>query len=214
MGEVLRGVRWFRQLSVRVRRGGITLHVDPNGISASEEPADFILLTHPHYDVFSERDIDRLKKPGTVIIAPASMKKLVPDGDHYMTAGDALQIGGADILAVPAYNASRRYHPRGAGWLGYVFSLGGVTYYHAGHTSLIPPMTGLNCDVAFLPCDGKYSMGPAEMLRAGEACGARVVVPIHCGAVPGVREEFEKLRSSFPGEIALLEPATPIAPRH
>ena len=131
-----------------------------------------------------------------------------------MTAGDALQIGGADILAVPAYNASRRYHPRGAGWLGYVFSLGGVTYYHAGHTSLIPPMTGLNCDVAFLPCDGKYSMGPAEMLRAAEACGARVVVPIHCGAVPGVREEFEKLRSSFPGEIALLEPATPIAPRH
>jgi L-ascorbate metabolism protein UlaG (beta-lactamase superfamily) len=192
----------------------VTIHVDPNGVPATEEPADFILLTHPHFDVFSERDIERVRKPDTVIIAPSSMKKLVPGGDHYMSPGDALQIGGVDILATPAYNLSRRYHPKSTGWLGYLFAVDGITYYHAGHTSRIPAMSGIRCDVAFLPCDGKYSMGPTEMLRAAEACQARVVVPIHCGAVPGGRAELERVRSSFPGEVLLLEPATPLPPRH
>ena len=113
--EALRGIRWFRQLSVRVRRAGLTVHVDPNGIPTTEEPADFILLTHPHFDVFSERDIERVRKPGTVVIAPKRIKKLGPGGEPYMSPGDALQIGGVDILAAPAYNVSRRYHPQPAG---------------------------------------------------------------------------------------------------
>lgn len=214
LGESLRGVRWFRQLSVRVRRGGVTIHVDPNGVPSNEPPADFILLTHPHYDVFSERDIEQIRHPETVVIAPASMKKLVSDGDHYLTPGDGIQVGGVDIVAVPAYNLARRYHPKEAGWLGYLFSIDGVTYYHAGHTGLIPSMSRLQCDVAFLPCDGKYSMGAAEMVRAAEACHARVVVPIHCGGIPGGKGELERIRKTFPGEVALLEPATPISPRH
>ena len=52
---MLEGITWFRQSSVRIRRGGIELHVDPWGIS-EESSADYILVTHPHFDNFSEDD--------------------------------------------------------------------------------------------------------------------------------------------------------------
>ena len=175
--HLLAGVTWFRGSSVRIRRAGVEVHVDPIGLDEEGE-ADFILLTHPHYDNFSEDDIARVRTPDTVVIAPASMKKLLADADHFMRPGDMLQLDGLDVLAVPAYNVDKRYHPVENGWLGYVFTLGGVTYYHAGDSDLIDEMHSVRCDVAFLPVDGHYTMDAEAAARAAEACGASVVVPI------------------------------------
>ena len=69
---MLEGITWFRQSSVRIRRSGIELHIDPWGVS-EQSVADYILLTHPHYDNFSEDDIARVREPDTIVIAPASM---------------------------------------------------------------------------------------------------------------------------------------------
>jgi L-ascorbate metabolism protein UlaG (beta-lactamase superfamily) len=63
-----------------------------------------------------------------------------------------------EVSVVPAYNVSKPYHPRAAGHVGYVFTVGGVTYYHAGDTDVIPEMEGLRCDVAFLPVGGTYTI--------------------------------------------------------
>ena len=204
MSDILDGVTWFRGSSVRIRRAGLEIHVDPIGLSAASQ-ADFILLTHPHYDNFSERDIDRIRTPRTVVIAPASMKKLVDGADHFMRPGDMLQLDGLDILAVPAHNVDKRYHPPEAAWLGYVFTVGGVTFYHAGDTDFLPSMFGIRCDVAFLPCNGHYTMGPKDALRAAAACDASVVVPIHWGEPHGTREEVEAMRDFIDGELRILE---------
>lgn len=204
MSDMLEGVTWFRGSSVRIRRAGWEIHVDPIGIPDGSR-ADFILLTHPHYDNFSESDIDRVRTPRTVVIAPASMKKLLDDADHFMRPGDLLQLDGLDVLAVPAHNVAKRYHRPELGWLGYVFSVGGVTYYHAGDTDFIPSMFGIRCDVAFLPCGGHYTMGPSEAARAASACAASVVVPIHWGEPHGTRDEVEAMRGLFAGELHVLE---------
>ncbi len=204
MPDVLDGVTWFRGSSVRVRRAGLEVHVDPIGIDG-ESRADFVLLTHPHYDNFSEDDIARVRTPETVVIAPASMKKLMDDGDHFMRPGDLLQLDGLDVLAVPAHNIDKRFHLAEQGWLGYVFSLDGITYYHAGDTDFLPSMFGIRCDVAFLPCGGHYTMGPEDAARAGEACGASVVVPIHWGDTHGTEEDAKSIAKKFSGEVRLLE---------
>ncbi len=175
--ELLQGVTWFRGSSVRIRRAGIEVHVDPIGLD-DEGEADYILLTHPHYDNFSEDDIARVRTPETVVIAPATMKKLLADADHFMRPGDMLQLEGLDVLAVPAYNVDKRYHPAENGWLGYVFTIGGVTFYHAGDTDFIDEMHSVRCDVAFLPVDGHYTMDAEGAAQAAEACGASVVVPV------------------------------------
>lgn len=204
MTDLLEGVTWFRQSSIRIRRNGIEIHVDPWGVT-EESQADYILLTHPHYDNFSEEDIARVRGPGTVVMAPASMKKQLGEADHFLHPGDLLQLENIDVLATPAHNQDRKFHPVGSEWLGYVFTVGGVTYYHAGHTDFLDSMSGIRCDVAFLPCCSDYTMGPEEAARAGEACEASVIVPIHWSPnddAPFPREEIARL---FPGKIRILK---------
>ncbi|MEK9499877.1 MBL fold metallo-hydrolase [Gaopeijia maritima] len=206
--QLLSGITWFRGSSIRIRRDGVEVHVDPYGgddAASHDRPADFILLTHPHYDNFSEEDIDRLRSSETVVIAPASMKKQLTDADHFLRPGDVLQLKDFDLLAMPAYNVDKRYHPAEAGWLGYVFTLGGVTYYHAGDTDLIDAMMSVRCDVAFLPVDGHYTMNGAEAARAAELCGAEVVVPIRWSE--STADEAHALAESLSIDVALLERA-------
>lgn len=206
MGDLLDGVTWFRGSSVRIQRAGLDIHVDPWGVPEGAE-ADYILLTHPHYDNFSEVDIERIRGPRTVVIAPASMRKQIRDADHLMRPGDLLQLEGFDVLAVPAYNHEKRFHPPEAGWLGYVFTLGGVTYFHAGDTDHLSSMEDIRCDVAFLPCDGHYTMGPEEAALAADAVDAERVVPIHWGdpSESGSRADAERLRDLIPGRVTILE---------
>jgi L-ascorbate metabolism protein UlaG (beta-lactamase superfamily) len=204
MSGLVDGVTWFRRSSIRIRRGGTEIHVDPWGVAQSSA-AEFILLTHPHYDNFSEEDVARVRDARTLVIAPASMKWQLGDADHFLRPGDLLHLDGLDVLAVPAYNLEKRYHPPDAGWLGYVFTTGDVTYYHAGDTDYLNSMADIRCDVAFLPCEGNYTMGSEDAARAGVACGASVVVPIHWGDADGSRSQAERVQELFPGEVVLLD---------
>jgi L-ascorbate metabolism protein UlaG (beta-lactamase superfamily) len=182
----------------------LEVHVDPLGVD-EDSKADFVLLTHPHYDNFSEDDIARVRDSGTVIIAPASMKKLLDDADHFMRPGDMLQLDGFDVLAVPAHNIDKKFHTREQGWLGYVFTLDDTTYYHAGDTDFLPAMFGIRCDVAFLPVGGHYTMDVEEAAKAGEACGAEVIVPIHWGEQHGTEDDIARLEELFSRDIHVLE---------
>ncbi len=201
--ELTTGVTWFRGSSVRIRRGVHEVQVDPYAVS-EPSAADYVLLTHQHYDNFSEADIARVRGPQTIVIAPASMKKQLQDADHFLRPGDMLQLEGLDLLAMPAYNVEKKYHPQESGWLGYMFTLDGVTYYHAGDTDYLDSMETIRCDVAFLPCDAQYTMGPEEAVRAGQACGASVLVPVHWGESWGSPEDVERMRSAFSGEVKIL----------
>jgi L-ascorbate metabolism protein UlaG (beta-lactamase superfamily) len=204
MRDLLDGITWFRGSSVRIRRNGVEVHVDPLGLTEDSQ-ADLVLLTHPHYDNFSEADIERVRTDDTVLVAPASMKKLVEDADHLMRPGDMLQLEDFDVLAVPAHNLDKKFHAEDNGWLGYVFTIGDATYYHAGDTDFLPAMFGIRCDVAFLPCGGHYTMGIEDAAKAGEACGAELIVPIHWGEPHGTLEDIDRLRELFSREVGLLE---------
>lgn len=203
MSEFIDGVSWFKHSSIRIRRSGLEIHVDPWGITEKSE-ADYILLTHPHYDNFSEEDIARVRGPDTIVMAPASMRKQLADVDHLLRPGDLIQMDRIDILAVPAFNRNRRFHRREAGWLGYVFTVGGATYFHSGHTDLLESTLGVRCDVAFIPCCSDYTMGPEEAARVGEVCAASVLVPIHWDDAPDGAESVATISRYFPGRVELL----------
>jgi len=207
MGNLLDGITWFRGSSVRIRRDGVEVHIDPIGLT-EHSAADLVLLTHPHYDNFSEEDIARVRTPDTLLVAPASMKKLLADADHFLRPGDMLQLDGFDVLAVPAYNVDKKFHTPEHGWLGYVFTIGQTTYYHAGDTDFLPSMFGIKCDVAFLPCGGHYTMGVKDAAKAGEACGAEIIIPIHWGEPHGTGEDIQQLEDLFSRGVCVLESET------
>ena len=207
MTDFLDGVTWFRHSSIRIRRSGLEIHVDPWGVTERAE-ADYILLTHPHYDNFSEEDIAKVRGPDSVVIAPTSMRKQLGEVDHFLRPGDLIQLDRIDILAVPAHNQDRKFHPAQSNWLGYVFSVGDATYFHAGHTDPLESMAGIRCDVAFIPCCSDYTMNPEEAVRIAEVCGASVLVPLHWDENLDSQEEVRKMADTFSGKIELLQRTT------
>lgn len=206
MNSISDGITWFKRSSVRIHEAGIEIHIDP--LEASDHgPADYVLITHPHYDNYSEVGVERARAAHSVLIAPASMKKQMTDADHFMRPGDMLALDGFDVLAVPAHNVGKRYHPETSGWLGYVFSVGGTTYYHAGDTDFLDSMAHVRCDVAFLPCEGTYTMGPEDAARAADACEASVVVPVHWGDGAEAEQNARAFAELRPDLIHILPPA-------
>ena len=104
---------------------------------------------------------------------------------------------------------TKKFHPPESEWLGYVFTINDVTFYHSGDTDFLEAMNEIRCDVAFLPCDGHYTMGPEDTARAATACRARVVVPVHWGGPVGTRENAERVQELFDGEVVILEQGMP-----
>ena len=103
MSDLLDGVTWLRGSSIRIEREGLVIFVDPSGIGHPAD-ADYVLLTHPHYDNFSESDIERVRSPRTVVVAPASMKKQMEQADDFTKLSLLTFSGPVDVpgITLPA----------------------------------------------------------------------------------------------------------------
>jgi L-ascorbate metabolism protein UlaG (beta-lactamase superfamily) len=172
----------------------------PAGSPAADQPkADLILVTHDHFDHCSPEDVKKLSKPGTVVIAdPASAAKL--HGARILRPGETMAVGEAVVEAVPAYNVNKfrgpgqPFHPRSAGYNGYIITIGGERLYHAGDTDHIPEMAGYRCDVALLPVSGTYVMTADEAAAAAADIKPRVAVPMHYGDIVGSAADVQRFR--------------------
>ena len=159
------------------------VYIDPYQIKTGLPPADIVLVTHSHFDHFSQNDIKRILDDSTVIVAPSDCK--MSGNVRNVKPGDTIEIGGVRIEAVPAYNIGKRFHPKGSGWVGYVVEMDGVRVYHAGDTDLIPEMKSINADVALLPIGGTYTMNVSEAIEAAKTIKPKLAIPMHFGSIVG-----------------------------
>ena len=62
------------QNSIRIDAGKV-IYIDPFEIKESNNDADYIFITHDHYDHFSPESIEKIIKADTVIVVPEPMAK-------------------------------------------------------------------------------------------------------------------------------------------
>src|ERR671932_108978 len=98
-------------------------------------PADVILITHDHFDHFVKEDIDKVRDPNTVVVAPEAAAKQLEGKVQVARRGEKLNLNGVPVEVVPAYNVHPdrlKFHPKEYGGEGSVGPPGGERIYHTG----------------------------------------------------------------------------------
>ncbi|MFO7711394.1 MAG: MBL fold metallo-hydrolase [Candidatus Woesearchaeota archaeon] len=179
-------ISWLGHASFRIK-GEKTIYIDPYKIG-NEEKADLILITHDHFDHYSEEDIAKISGPDTEIIGPKGGTVIGPN--------ERLERQGVTIETVPAYNLDKKFHPKENNWVGYIITVNNTRIYHAGDTDRIPEMEGIKADIVMVPIGGTYTMDAEEAAEAVNLIKPEYAIPMHYGSVVGRKsdaDEFEEL---------------------
>lgn len=207
-----RNVRWLGHASFLIEAARRTVYVDPYRVEDGPG-ADLILITHEHFDHFSPEDLKAISRRGTAVIAPPAVTEHLRGNVTSIAPGESVEIASVDVRAVAAYNTNKLdsdgkpFHPREAGWVGYVLSIGGFTIYHSGDTDVTPEMDqAAQVDVALLPVSGTYVMTPTEAAEAARRIDPGVVVPMHWGTLIGSLDDAQEFVRLVGGRALMLEP--------
>jgi len=188
---MLENVKLFCHNSIKLT-GSKTIYVDPYKIETEFHDADFVLCTHTHFDHYSIEDIEKVSKKGTIIIAPSDEQgiiKVIPNVKY--------EIEGLKFKTTYAYNIDKDFHPKANNWVGYIIELDGKKYYIAGDTDNVPEIQKVECDVAFIPVGGTYTMNKEEAKELAKILNAKVIVPTHYGLIVGEKTDGENFAKSI-----------------
>ena len=189
--------------SIRIDYDGKMIMVDPvtklgdKTIDYAAMPkADFILITHEHFDHLDTAAIKRLTGDNTQLTTNQRCAEILGYG-QVMSNGDMIELAdGITVEAVPAYNTTEghlQFHPKGRD-NGYILTLDGLRIYIAGDTEDIPEMADIqDIDIAFLPCNQPYTMTVEQLVNAARIIKPKVLFPYHYGQtdVNGIPAQLE-----------------------
>lgn len=177
--------------SIRINNKKI-IYIDPFKIKGSPKDADIILITHSHYDHFSEADIKKVKNSETVIYITKDLYnntvklgfnglniRIVEPNNEYMV-DDKIS-----LKSIPAYNNEKEFHKKENNWVGYLIEINKKTYYIAGDTDITEENKQVKCDVALVPVGGTYTMDFKEAAKLINIIQPSVAIPIHYNSIIG-----------------------------
>jgi len=211
-------ITWLGHDGFKIESQGETLVIDPFKLKRNV-PADFVLISHEHFDHLNHEDLKKVMKPNqTIVVSIASARdevnKVSPKEFKVVKPGDKIKLGTFDIRAVPAYNTNKfaepgkPFHPKQDGKVGYVITTkSGVSIYHTGDSDLIPEMDNLRPEIALLPVSGTYVMTVDEAVEATSRIKPKVAIPMHYGAIVGSEDDAKKFKNRVTAcEVQVLTP--------
>lgn len=184
---------WYGHATFGMQIGEFQLLIDPffshnpvSPIKAEDVEADYILITHGHFDHVGDSE-DIAKRCNSTIIANAEIagwlakKKL---NVHPQQIGGGFHHPFGYVKLTPALHGSKlpdgSYGGLAAGFL--ITTIDKKKVYLAGDTGLFSEMALIGeegVDLAVLPIGDNYTMGPDDALRAIKMLKPKVVIPMH-----------------------------------
>lgn len=209
---MLENIQVLTHSSIKISKNKI-IYVDPFNIEKNYNDADIIFITHSHYDHYSEKDIEKVRKENTFFVVPEDVKiELLHKGisNNKIESVKPIQTGeilGIKFEAIPAYNVNKKFHPKENNWVGYIIEIDGTRYYIAGDTDINEDNLKVKCDVCFVPVGGTYTMDYKEAAQFVNQIKPKIAVPIHYGSIVGTMQDAEQfislLDENIKGEILM-----------
>ena len=206
-GKMIENIEVFTQSSIRITDGNHRIYIDPFQMREAPKDADFILITHDHYDHFSTEDIEKVSNGKSVLVVPA---KMIPQAEklssivgeiHSVMPGEHYGIGSLEFDTVASYNNLKPYHPKSAGWVGYILNVDGKRIYAAGDTDVVKENQAVRCDIAMVPIGGTFTMDAKKAAELVNTIGPEIAIPIHYGTIVGKPADAQTFTSLVKPEI-------------
>ena len=191
------------QSSIRLSFAKI-IYFDPYLLKTEPHDADYIFITHPHYDHFSLEDIAKIANENTIIIAPSAVIKELPKKYKYeeINIGEEKNYGDFSVKVYPSYNINKQFHPKEAGYVGYLLKSTDETYFIPGDSDVIPSYDTLkDLTVLFLPVGGTYTMTSKEASTLANKIKPKLAIPIHYGLAAGTIDDANDFKENLNTEI-------------
>lgn len=159
------------------------IYFDPYKIDKDYHDADYIFITHDHYDHYDIESINNVKKDDTKIIVPECLKNeknnLVVEPDN------KYKIDNIEFETVPSYNTNKSFHPKEKKYVGYNLLLENEYYYIMGDTDRTKESEKIKTDYCFVPIGGTYTMTVEEAIEYINYIKPSTAIPIHYGLIVG-----------------------------
>ena len=208
--ELLDGININFHASIRIQKNNLILYFDPYKITTKNNDADYVFITHGHYDHFSKEDIKKVMKYKTKFIAPLDLKEELIDlgvlesNMILVEPGATYKLDDISFHTIASYNINKDYHKKEYNWVGYNALLDSNKYYVIGDSDFIPEMNSVDVDVLFVPVGGTYTMNYNEAALLTNKLKPKYAIPIHYGEVGNVsdaRNFIESIDTNIKGII-------------
>lgn len=219
-------ITWLGHSAFSIRSDNHDILIDPflddspvAPIKAEEAKADFILLTHAHFDHVADA-VSIAKRTNATVVANFEIGEWLKAQGVQEEKVIGMNTGGNVSLPIGNVKMTFAQHssslPDGSyGGIagGYVLNLSNTKVYFSGDTALhldmkLVGMLGL--DLAVLPIGDLFTMGPEDSIEAIKFLNPRHVIPCHYGTWPPIEQDAtgwaERVRLHTAAEPVVLQP--------
>ncbi|MFZ2360803.1 MAG: metal-dependent hydrolase [Anaerolineae bacterium] len=165
-------------------------------VAADDLAADYILLSHGHFDHMPDT-VSIAQRTGATVIGVFELASWMNNqraaNVHGMQPGGSFRFPFGRVKLTIAHHGSMLPDGSYGGVaVGFIVDVGGQRIYYTGDTALFLDMQLYGeegIDVLILPIGDNYTMGPEDALRCVRFVKPKRVVPLHYGTWPPIAQD-------------------------